>query len=584
MNASRANAAFYFAPDNYQTSGDGVVGRQSATGGFLRGFVQHGGAESYVIYADQAQVFEDFVGFVTDAGGDPAKVSAILPMATGRLNQIGTLFRPGPDVAGLAWRRRHYDQRSFSICGITHTVCETMAMQVIGDLLTGPVQPWDALVCTSQCVKGVVERLLAGYAAYLEQRFGTPVSVPCQLPVIPLGVDSGLYTTRGQNLDARAELRGLMNVDDDDVAFLYAGRLNHVEKANPVPMYLAMEAAAKETDKRLHLIQAGQATNKDVEQAFKTAATTFAPSVNHHFIDGSRDDLYDKVWAAADVFLSLSDNIQESFGLTPIEAMAAGLPVVVSDYDGYRESVRDGIDGLTIATAQPPNGTGAEIGFLYDTGYAPYPVFTAATSQSTGTDIGQCRAALLTLIEDNGLRRKLGESGRQRAAEVYDWRHVVRAHQDLWTELADVRANADERVPMEAGRPANPLAADPFGLFQDHATGVIHGDATVSIANAEAVENLSAYLGSDVAAPLAAVLYAEDQMAALLSQLADQPGSKVGELAGSLAPENLTPFYLTLGWLMKIGLIRIDTPDGALPAEPAAPFGLSQTWRNLTGG
>ncbi|MEK9752139.1 MAG: hypothetical protein VW338_02855 [Rhodospirillaceae bacterium] len=55
-----------------------------------------------------------------------------------------------------------------------------------------------------------------------------------------------------------------------------------------------------------------------METAFKQAATALAPSVNHHFIDSARTELYEGAWAAADVFLSLSDNIRESFSLTPI--------------------------------------------------------------------------------------------------------------------------------------------------------------------------------------------------------------------------------------------------------------------------
>ncbi|MEK9726265.1 MAG: glycosyltransferase family 4 protein, partial [Rhodospirillaceae bacterium] len=415
MTAARPNAAFYFNPDNYKTSGDGVVGRQSATGGFLKGFVRHGGARPYVIHADHAQVFDDFRALVAEAGGDPADARMVLPVATARLKTVGTVFRPGPDIGSLAWRRRHFGQRDFSICGITHTVSENMAMQVIGNLLIAPVQQWDALVCTSEIVKGVVERMLAGWADYLGQRFGTAVEVPCRLPVIPLGCDAAAFAARGADAEARAALRAAMNIADGAVALLYAGRLNHVEKANPVPMYLACEAAAKRAGRRVHLMQAGQATNKEVENAFKRAATQFAPSVTHHFIDGARDDLYDKVWAAADVFVSLSDNIQESFGLTPIEAMAAGLPVVVSDYDGYRESVRDGIDGLRVPSGQPGPGAGAETGFLYDTGFIPYPVFTATTSQSTAVDVDACADALARLIGDAELRRRLGDAGRARA-------------------------------------------------------------------------------------------------------------------------------------------------------------------------
>ena len=34
----------------------------------------------------------------------------------------------------------------------------------------------------------------------------------------------------------------------------------------------------------------------------------------------------------------------------PVEAMASGLPVIVSDWDGYKETVRDGVDGFRIPT------------------------------------------------------------------------------------------------------------------------------------------------------------------------------------------------------------------------------------------
>ncbi|MDD9876201.1 MAG: glycosyltransferase family 4 protein [Magnetovibrio sp.] len=576
------NAAFYYAPDNYQTAGDGVVGRQSATGGFLKGFIHHAGVDKILIYADQAQVFEQFRDFVAEAGGDTDAIGAYLPANTAGLSDVGTLFRPGPDVGSLAWRRRHFDPRGFSIAGITHTVCETMAMQVIGDLLVAPVQPWDALVCTSACVKGVVTRLLDGHAAYLSRRFGAEVTVPLELPIIPLGVDADAMAARGSDQAARADLRGRMGINEADIALLYAGRLNHVEKANPIPMHLAAETAAQSSGRRLHLIQAGQATNKDVEDAFKQAATSFAPSVNHHFIDGSMTELYDMIWAAADIFISLSDNIQESFGLTPIEAMAAGLPVIVSDYDGYRESVRHGEDGLAVPTAQPPAGAGAEAGFLYDTGNIPYPVFTAATSQSTAADVAAAADAIVTLIGDPALRRKMGGSGQARAREVYDWRHVVAGHQALWQDLADIRAGAGEAVPLGEGEVPHPLAADPFHLFRDHATVRIEGTATVTAIGG--ADSLKAFLASDIAAPLAAVLMDEAATAALLEDLAASGPQTAAHLAAKQPPERLTPFYLTLGWLAKVGLVRIEAGDGDGPDTPAPPFGASETWKRLMGG
>jgi phosphatidylinositol alpha-mannosyltransferase len=44
---------------------------------------------------------------------------------------------------------------------------------------------------------------------------------------------------------------------------------------------------------------------------------------------------------------------QESFGLTLVEAMAAGVPVVASDIPGYREVVQDEVEGLLVAPNDP---------------------------------------------------------------------------------------------------------------------------------------------------------------------------------------------------------------------------------------
>jgi starch synthase len=333
------------------------------------------------------------------------------------------------------------------------------------------------------------------------------------------------------------------------------GRLIHYAKAHPVPMYLALEKAAQRTSRKIHLIQAGWFENEGkVEQDYKSAAAQLCPSVRSLFLDGRKPQVRATVWAAADIFLSLSDNVQETFGITPIEAMAAGLPVVVSDWDGYRESVRDGVDGFTVPTLTPPPGAALDWSAAFGAEQMNYSMFIAHAAMVTSVDVDSAARAIHELCDNAELRQRMGQSGQLRARDVYDWRVVIRAYEELWGELAARRASAAESVPVAAGAPAHPFCDDPFRLFAHYATAMLTPETRLSSAGRGAPAS-SRPLREQ---PLVAL--GRDQRASApiieeLLQLASSETPSVEELLqrfSSIPPEVLKR---TLVYLLKFDLV-----------------------------
>src|SRR5262249_48546986 len=136
--------------------------------------------------------------------------------------------------------------------------------------------------------------------------------------------------------------------------------------------------------------------------------------------------------------------------------------------DGYRDTVRDGVDGFRIPTLLAPASCGGELAQRYDLGTDSYDRYVGHVSQCTAVDVQECAQAYGRLIENAALRRSMGEAARRRAEECFDWRVIIAAYQELWQELAARRQPALPK-PRRTGT-ANPLREDPLTLFGGYAS------------------------------------------------------------------------------------------------------------------
>ena len=101
----------------------------------------------------------------------------------------------------------------------------------------------------------------------------------------------------------------------------------------------------------------------------------------------------------------VSPSLSEAFGMSLIEALAAGTPVVASRVGGMTEVVEKTGGGILVEKADPAG----------------------------------LAAAIIRLLEDPGLRERLGGEGRARVPGLYGWDSVAATAEALYTESSTAR-------------------------------------------------------------------------------------------------------------------------------------------------
>ena len=465
------NAAIWFTTDGYDPGKRGINGRRVAGESFLRGFFAHADVAEFVSLAHGPS---DHAAFAEVANG----MGVTKPLRAVRLDHpsglapVEVLHYPAPIPALECWRRAPHGAAAWALCGITHTTATRNVMQTLFDIRSAPQMPWDAMICTSVAVQASVRRLMELAEAHLAQRFpGAPLPARPLLPVIPLGVDCDDFRpdpTLAQGM------RDRIKAAPGDVVVVSIARLTPDEKFDPLPLFLAMELAAAEVHAfgggKLHLVLCGIFPEELWSDVFATSAAQLMPSCGYHRLDGANPDDRKATLSGGDIFVFPVDNLQETFGLAPIEAMAAGLPVIVTDWDGMKDTVTPEV-GFRIPTELPRAGLSGYVSQRFLGGTDSYVQYIGQMSAMTSFDVPAFARALVTLATDPDLRARMGAMGQARARALYDWRSVIPQMQALWGEQAAMLAHARKSPGPATARhnpdllPVGPAVEEMFAAY-----------------------------------------------------------------------------------------------------------------------
>lgn len=184
-------------------------------------------------------------------------------------------------------------------------------------------------------------------------------NLPGRWQIVHPGVDMARFSSPDRDA-CRAEIRGRYGIGADDFLVLFVGMNFEVKGLDTIIAALA-KARATRPEANIRLLVAGRGDErkygKIAESAGIAGAVTFA---------GTQHAGLERFYRAADAFALFS--AFDTFGMVVLEAMAAGLPVIVSPNVGAKDMVEEGINGFVLPDFRDANTAADRMVQLLDAG------------------------------------------------------------------------------------------------------------------------------------------------------------------------------------------------------------------------
>jgi D-inositol-3-phosphate glycosyltransferase len=221
---------------------------------------------------------------------------------------------------------------------------------------------------------------------------------PAHISLAPCGYDPEEFPPQD-----RQAARRRLGIEPDEHVVLQLGRLVPRKGVDTVIEAIGRLRRTHDLKARLLIVggserQADPARDPEVQRLMDVAK---ASGVREQVTFVGRRDRHELAtyYGAADVFVSTP--WYEPFGITPLEAMACGTPVVGSDVGGLRYTIRDGETGFLVPPRDP--------------------------------DVLAHR--LDKLLSEPSLRARFAAKGMERVRSTFTWRHVAKRLSAIYDDV-----------------------------------------------------------------------------------------------------------------------------------------------------
>lgn len=411
------------------------VGRPVANEAFLRALLTYGKSDRFTFFGQDSAQIEMFQKHIRTFPLPPSRQQKIHALPQTQLAKHlfagdlpflhqGDFTYYFPALATL----RNQAQRAIPLTGITHSLDGPLMHRRFFELAIAGLAPFDGIVCTSR----TAERFIQAKREEVAEHFKPIHSIPIETKVIPLGIDESLFSP-GEKQRARNHLC----IPQDRTVVLSVARISLRSKCDLSPL-LELLARMKPMGKlrKVLFLLAGGGSKESIASVQKLVDSL---NLSEHvvLIPNFSPNIKPYLYQAADLALSLVDNYQETFGISVLEAMASGLPILAADFDGYRDSIRHQENGFlipTLASQTSPN-------FMRHTrGLLDPSLVRFFDAQAVGIDLECLEETLVQLLHNPVLRQRMGETSTA-ISKKYHWKPIIAQYEEFWSHLLEIAAN-----------------------------------------------------------------------------------------------------------------------------------------------